>query len=192
MWNNQGYTIWGASSSKSNTVLCRRRERNESSLNRHSWTCKLLSWCIRYTRALEANQFYVPLASGLALRNCKNYIWMKCRSNPMGNSGLRSHPVRSLIFDIVFPTDMAPSKQMHKIPSHLCSCNIVVYFILSSREHDTRCMTANYGIVTLAPKQTATKWTNKTQLEARPTSTPTSRQSRVHAAWHDAPALAQI
>ena len=43
-------------------------------------------------------------------------------------------------------------------------------------------MTANYGIVTLAPKQTATKWTNKAQLEARPTSTPTSRQSRVHAA----------
>lgn len=108
------HSIWGASSSKSNTVLCRRRERNESSLNTHSWTCKLLSWCIRYTRALEANQFYAPLASGLALRNCKNYIYMKCRSNPMGNSGLRSHPVRSLIFDIVFPTDMAPSKQMHK------------------------------------------------------------------------------
>ena len=110
------HSIWGASSSKSNTVLCRRRERNESSLNTHSWTCKLLSWCIRYTRALEANQFYVPLASGLALRNCKNYIYMKCRSNPMGNSGLRSHPVRSLIFDIVFPTDMAPSRQLHKIP----------------------------------------------------------------------------
>lgn len=85
------HSIWGAWLSKSNAVLCRRRERNESSLNTHSWTCKLLSWCIRYTRTLEANQFYVPLASGLALRNCKIYIYIKWRSNPMGNSGFRSH-----------------------------------------------------------------------------------------------------
>lgn len=59
------HSIWGASSSKSNTVLCRRRERNESSLNTHSWTCKLLSWCIRYTRALEANQFLHHLPPAL-------------------------------------------------------------------------------------------------------------------------------
>lgn len=48
----------------------------------------------------------------------------------MGNSGLRSHPVRSLIFDIVFPTDMAPSKQMHKI-SHTYAHAISLYILYS-------------------------------------------------------------
>ena len=132
MWNNQGYTIWGASSSKSNTVLCRRRERNESSLNTHSWTCKFLSWCIRYTRTLEANQSMYHLPPAL-LYGIAKYIYSKCRSNPMGNSGLRSHPWDHSYSTAYFPQTRLPRGNFIKSLGLMLMQSRCIFYTLKSR-----------------------------------------------------------